>query len=129
MEPFIVIGLLYIGLSYFLTPDNADGLLAGYNTMSDERKKLYDITSTVRVINLTARWTGICTVIIAILAMVFKWHTVVFSSILICTLIIPLMITSIYTRLKYSKDPMRWYDWFAPIAMIIGSFVLAYYIN
>jgi hypothetical protein len=129
MEAFIIIGLLYIGLSYFLTPDNADGLLAGYNTLSDERKKLYDITSTVKVVNLTMRWTGICTNILAILAIVFKWPIAVIISILICILTIPSMITSIYTRLKYSKDPMRWYDWLAPIAIIIGSFVLAYYIN
>lgn len=129
MEAFIIIGLLYIGISYFLTPDNADSLLAGYNTMSDERKKLYDITSTVKVLNLTMRWTGICTSIITILAIILEWHKVITTSILICVLIIPSMITSIYTRLKYSEDPMRWYDWLAPIGMIVGSFVFAYYIN
>lgn len=129
MEAFIIIGLLYIGLSYFLTPDNADGLLAGYNTLSDERKKLYDITSTVKVVNLTMRWTGICSSIIAILAIVFKWPIAITTSILICAVIIPLMVASLYTRLKYSKDPMSWYDWFTPISMIIGSFVFAYYIN
>ncbi|MDM1377552.1 DUF3784 domain-containing protein [Myroides marinus] len=129
MEAFIITGLLYIGISYFLTPDNADSLLAGYNTMSDERKKLYDISSTVKVLNLTMRWTGICTSIITILAIVLEWHKVITTSILICVLIIPLVIMSIYTRLKYSVDPMRWYDWLAPTGMIIGSLVLAYYIN
>ncbi|KUF39405.1 DUF3784 domain-containing protein [Myroides marinus] len=129
MEAFIITGLLYIGISYFLTPDNADSLLAGYNTMSDERKKLYDITSTVKMLNLTMRWSGISTSILAILAIVFKWPIAVIISILICILTIPSMIMSIYTRLKYSEDPMRWYDWLAPIGMIVGSLVLAYYIN
>ncbi|MDR0195134.1 MAG: DUF3784 domain-containing protein [Myroides sp.] len=129
MEVFIVTGLLYIGISYFLTPDNADSLLAGYNTMSDERKRLYDITSTVKMLNLTMRWSGISTSILAILAIIFKWPIAVITSILICTLIIPLMIANIYSRRKFSTDPMRWYDWFTPISMIIGSMIIVYYIN
>ncbi|MDR0229391.1 MAG: DUF3784 domain-containing protein [Flavobacteriaceae bacterium] len=125
MEPFIVTGLIYIGISYLLTPDNADGLLAGYNTLSDERKKLYDITSTVKALNLTMRYTGISIGVLGTLAIVFEW-LIVAQSILLIGAIIPLMIVSVYTRLKYSKDPMRWYDWLLPIALSIGSIVLTY---
>ncbi|MGL4584391.1 MAG: DUF3784 domain-containing protein [Flavobacterium sp.] len=126
MEPFIVIGLIYVGLSYFLTPDNADSLLAGYNTMSDTRKKLYDIPSTVKLLNLTMRWTGVCIGLMGIVAILCEWH-IVAHIILICGSIIPLIIADVYNRLKFSTDPMRWYNWLMSVSMIIGSIVLTYY--
>ncbi|MEC4114726.1 DUF3784 domain-containing protein [Myroides pelagicus] len=125
MEPFIVIGLLYVGISYFLTPDNADGLLAGYNTMSDERKKLYDIASMVKALNLTMRYTGIFIGVFGTLTIILEWF-IVAQSILLIGAIVPLMSANVYTRLKYSKDPMRWYDWILPLAISIGSIVLTY---
>lgn len=123
--PFTIIGLIYVGISYLLTPDNADGMLAGYNTMSDERKKLYDITSIVKTMKLTFRWLGIFIGIAGVIAISLKWP-IIAQVILLSVTIIPLMITSIYTRLKYSKDPMRWYDWLIPIVISIGSVYLTY---
>ena len=123
--PFIIIGLIYVGISYLLTPDNADGMLAGYNTMSDERKKLYDISSIVKTMKLTFRWLGIFIGTAGVITISLKWP-IIAQVILLSVTIIPLMITSIYTRLKYSNDPMRWYDWLIPIVISIGSVYLTY---
>ncbi|MCC9042935.1 DUF3784 domain-containing protein [Myroides sp. M-43] len=125
MEPFIIVGLIYIGISYLLTAENADGMLAGYNTMSDERKKLYNITSIVKIIKQTFRWLGVIIGIGGVIAIYLKWP-IIAQTILLCVTIVPLMIASIYTRLKYSKDPMHWYDWIIPIGISIGSILLTY---
>ncbi|AJA69165.1 DUF3784 domain-containing protein [Myroides odoratimimus] len=125
MEAFIIVGLIYIGISYFLTAENADGLLAGYNTMSDERKKLYDITSTVNIINRTVRWTGIVLTLVGIVFYFIHVEEFIHFIILIFS-IIPLLASSIYARLRYSKDPMRWYDWIIPIGISVGSILLTY---
>ncbi|MGB1184454.1 MAG: DUF3784 domain-containing protein, partial [Schleiferiaceae bacterium] len=34
----LVLGLLFIGIAFLITPSNADTLLSGYNTMSDAQK-------------------------------------------------------------------------------------------
>ncbi|MDR2223025.1 MAG: DUF3784 domain-containing protein [Flavobacteriaceae bacterium] len=125
MELFIIVALIYIGISYLLTPENADGLLAGYNTMSAERKKRYDIVSIVKVLNLTLRWNGICIGIIGVATVLLEWPIIIYP-ILLCGSIISLMVANVYTRIKFSTDPMHWYDWLLPIGIIIGTIIMTY---
>ena len=110
MTVYFVIAIMYIGISFLLTATNADSMLAGYNTLSEERKKLYDITSTVNIINRTVRCTGI---VLALLGIVFYFIDVseFIHFIILIFSIIPLLASSVYARLKYSTDPMRWYEW------------------
>ncbi|MTG98168.1 MULTISPECIES: DUF3784 domain-containing protein [Myroides] len=110
MTVYFVIAIMYIGISFILTPTNADSMLAGYNTLSEERKKLYDITSTVNIINRTVRCTGI---VLALLGIVFYFIDVseFIHFIILIFSVLPLLISNIYARLKYSTDPMRWYEW------------------
>ncbi|MDM1396121.1 DUF3784 domain-containing protein [Myroides odoratimimus] len=110
MTVYFVIAIMYIGISFLLTHTNADSILAGYNTLSEERKKLYDITSTVNIINRTVRCTGI---VLALLGIVFYFIDVseFIHFIILIFSVLPLLISNIYARLKYSTDPMRWYEW------------------
>ena len=41
--PVIFVSVLYISISYFINQDNAKYLLSGYNTMSEEKRKKFDI--------------------------------------------------------------------------------------
>ena len=41
--PVIFVSVLYILISYFINQDNAKYLLSGYNTMSEEKRKKFDI--------------------------------------------------------------------------------------
>ena len=41
--PVIFVSVLYISISYFINQDNAKFLLSGYNTMSEEKRKKFDI--------------------------------------------------------------------------------------
>lgn len=41
--PVIFVSILYILISYFINQDNAKYLLSGYNTMSEEKRKKFDI--------------------------------------------------------------------------------------
>lgn len=39
----IFLGLLFIGIAFIVTPNNADTLLSGYNTMTDEQKAAFPL--------------------------------------------------------------------------------------
>lgn len=124
MNMFLVIGPLYVALSFLLTSENADGLLAGYNTLSTERKKRYNIKAIVRCINLTLRYTGIATLLCGLLSLCIDFNQYETFIFLLST--IPLVTTNIYTRLKYSTDPIRLYEWILNGILIIGMLVLAF---
>ncbi|WP_267740689.1 DUF3784 domain-containing protein [Myroides injenensis] len=123
MAALLIIGLIYIGISYCLNNENADSLLAGYNTLSNERKKLYDIDKIVFYINKTARYTGFSILIVGILTYWLKNVTLALIF-LIYVPIVPIMVVNIYTRLSFSKDPLRWYDWL--LYTIIGFTLLIF---
>lgn len=48
---FVLVGisLLFVGIGYMVTENNAKYLLAGYNTMSKEQQTTIDIASYIRV--------------------------------------------------------------------------------
>ena len=39
----IITNICFIGIAYFTNEENADGLLAGYNTMSKKEKESFDL--------------------------------------------------------------------------------------
>ena len=39
----IITNICFIGIAYFINEENADGLLAGYNTMSKKEKEFFDL--------------------------------------------------------------------------------------
>jgi hypothetical protein len=41
--PVIFVSILYYAIGYFINKENAKYLLTGYNTMSDEERKKFDI--------------------------------------------------------------------------------------
>ena len=41
--PVIFVSILYYAIGYFINKENAKYLLSGYNTMSDEERKKFDI--------------------------------------------------------------------------------------
>lgn len=41
--PVIFVSVLYYAIGYFINKENAKYLLSGYNTMSDEERKKFDI--------------------------------------------------------------------------------------
>jgi len=43
--PVIFVSALYYAIGYFINEENSKYLLAGYNTMSDEKKKKFDIAN------------------------------------------------------------------------------------
>lgn len=49
---FIGIGLLFIGLGYAVTPNNARYLLSGYNTLSDSEQKRVDIVAYLKLFKI-----------------------------------------------------------------------------
>lgn len=123
MAALLILGLIYIGLSYSLNNENADSFLAGYNTLSNERKKLYDIDKIVFYVNKTTRYTGFSILIVGILTYWLKNVTLALIF-LIYVPIVPIMIVNIYTRHSFSKDPLRWYDWL--LYIIIGFSLLIF---
>ena len=41
----IFVNIILLGLAYYLNPENAKSLLAGYNTMSDTERDKFDIVN------------------------------------------------------------------------------------
>lgn len=120
--PFIITALLFFGISFIVTPKTAKYLLAGYNTMSKEKQELYDIKNIVRVLNNSLR---IAALIVLIGTVLYIWLQLkIFITIFVIYLPIAFLLgANIYTRKRYSTDPIKAYDIIMPIAVLI--FIIA----
>lgn len=120
--PFIITALLFFGISFIVTPKTAKYLLAGYNTMSKEKQELYDIKNIVRVLNNSLRITALI-VLIGTALYVWLELKIIITIFVIFLPIAFLLGTNIYTRKRYSTDPIKAYDIIIPIAVLI--FIIA----
>ncbi|AJH14024.1 DUF3784 domain-containing protein [Myroides profundi] len=118
MEPILITSALFIILSFILTPKTAKYLLAGYNTMSKEKQELYDIKNIVRILNNSLR---IVALIILIGAALYQWSGLeIIRDIFVMYLpLVFLLGVNIYTKKKYSTDPIKPFDIIIPIAVLI----------
>lgn len=109
MIPFIVTAAILFALSFILTVDNADGLLSGYNTLSDERKAKYDIHKIVPFINKLLRISALLILLGGALAFILNNGIIG----LIALIYIPVIIIiggGIYSRFQHTTDPIRLYE-------------------
>ena len=127
MVPVLVLFAIYLGISYILTPENADSMLAGYNTLSDERKAKYDIVKTVNFQNKMLRLLAAATLILGGLAFYFEIAFLYLFTLIYLPFIL-IMGAGIYGRLRFSTDPFRWYDWLIYGAIIIFLAFITYQI-
>ena len=125
MIPIFVIFAIYLGISFILTPENADGMLAGYNTLSDERKAKYDITKVVHFQNKALRLLALCTLLLGGLALYLEYTFLYLFTLLYLPFIV-LIGAGIYSRVKFSTDPFRWYDWLIYAAILIFLVFITY---
>ena len=61
------LGILYIGLGFILTVNNARYLLSGYNTMSAEKRNAFDIKGFVKFFRRFHFFLGISFIVFGIL--------------------------------------------------------------
>jgi len=99
------IGLLFIAIGFVVTEDNAQYLLAGYNTMSHEDKKKVDISKYLKYFREFHIFLGITFLIFSLIFtyLIDKKAGVIFVSIYPILAYIYFVITSA----KYSKDLSR----------------------
>lgn len=109
MIPFIVTAAILFALSFILTVDNADGLLSGYNTLSDERKAKYDIHKIVPFINKLLRISAGFILLGGALANFFDSGIIGIISIIYLPVLI-LIGGGIYSRFQHTTDPFRLYE-------------------
>lgn len=117
MEAFIVTGAIFFVLSFILTVKNAKYLLSGFNTMSKERQKLYDINAMVKCINNTLRLIALFILLGGGLYILLKLEFIK-SLFLIYIPISTLLAMSIYYKKYHSTDPLKPFDIIMPIAVI-----------
>ncbi|SDH76565.1 DUF3784 domain-containing protein [Myroides phaeus] len=109
MIPFIVTAAILFALSFILTVDNADGLLSGYNTLSDERKAKYDIHKIVPFTNNLLRISAGFILLGGALANFFDSGIIGIISIIYLPVLI-LIGGGIYSRFQHTTDPIRLYE-------------------
>ena len=109
MLPFIIVSAIFLGISFLLNADNASGLLAGYNTLSDERKATYDIKKVVAFTNNTLRVTALGVLLGGAISYWFQSGALALFTLLYFPLIL-ILGGNLYCRLKFSTDPIRKYE-------------------
>ncbi len=118
MLPFIIVSAIFLGISFLLTAENADGMLAGYNTLSDERKAKYNIKKIVTFTNNTLRVTALGVLLGGSISYWLHSGALALFTLLYFPLIL-IMGGNLYARLNFSTDPLRKYE-----ILVIGIMVL-----
>lgn len=71
----LIIGIIFIGIGFILTENNAKYLLSGYNTMSKEERKNFDIKTFIPFFKLFHIFLGLTIIVFGLLFDILKYHT------------------------------------------------------
>ncbi|OYX27747.1 MAG: hypothetical protein B7Z06_03495 [Flavobacteriales bacterium 32-35-8] len=78
----VTIGLLFIGIGFLLTENNASQLLSGYNTMTKEERKKFNLKDYLPFFRKFHIFLGISIIVISLIIYQFSEKSLVFSLVL-----------------------------------------------
>ena len=126
---YVILGLsvLFIGIGFLVTKENAKYLLAGYNTMSDEERKKVNLEKYIPFFRKFHIYLGISFGVLGTLIHHFLGENV--SGVFLGIYPILAYIVFIWEGRNYSiGKSTKWYKWsvFALVAVLIGVSILFY---
>ncbi|WP_448607435.1 DUF3784 domain-containing protein [Paenimyroides ceti] len=126
MTAVVILAIIFVVLGTILTTKNADSLLSGYNTMSDEKRRNIEIEQLIPFLNRSFKTIGLIILITGTFAYFIKNEKLYISALALFPIISAIIIL-LYSK-KYNKNIPTRFEKVMSIMVLIILMTIAFFI-